>query len=255
MALTRREWRERRSGSGSNCLVEDAGDVDGLAADAVADLVAAAGAVGDDQVVARRPCARPAAATARPSRARRRWSRRRSRTRPAMPQQLDSIGLTSQPRHGAQHRLDRAHRAEGLLVAVAVQMRDAARPGPGRQDDVVPGARSAASSFLEQERRLRRPAATSSSGSIAMNLVAEGQEAGGLEPDDARALRDVGRQRVERAPRLRCAPRRPGRPTGRCARSRAAGRRPAASTRCSAVARRRAAPARRPRGSPARSSG
>ena len=51
MALTRREWRERRSGSGSNCLVEDAGDVDGLAGDAVADLVAATDPVGHDQIL------------------------------------------------------------------------------------------------------------------------------------------------------------------------------------------------------------
>ena len=76
---------------------QHARDMHRLAAGAVPDLVAARGAVGDDERVRRRPCARPAAATARPWRATRRSCRRHSRRLPAMPQQLDSIVSTSRP--------------------------------------------------------------------------------------------------------------------------------------------------------------
>ena len=134
-----------------------------------------------------------------------------------MPQQLDSIDLDVEARHAAQHALDRAHAAEGLLVAVAVEMRLAAvlvAQGEGGRA----GGDVRRQELLEEERRRgeRRDLGLRQE---AQELVAEGVEAGRLEPDDAarRARRAATARRACAAP-LR-APRRRGRPRGRCGRS------------------------------------
>ena len=85
-----------------------------------------------------------------------------------MPQQLDSIGRTSRPGTALQHRLDRAHRAERLLVAMAVQMRDPPALVGERQRD-APGREVGREHLLEQERRAAASGSTSAFGSSAEN--------------------------------------------------------------------------------------
>ena len=114
-----------------------------------------------------------------------------------MPQQLDSIVWTVEARHGSEHRLDRAHGAEGLLVAMAVQMRRAPALVGERQGHAA-GGEIGRERLLEQEggRRQRLDLRLRQQRG---ELVAEGEEAGRLEPDDPRAPRHEGRERVERA--------------------------------------------------------
>src|SRR5215207_2960992 len=148
--------------------------MDRLAADAIVDLVAAACAVGDDEVVAGGLAER--------------WEERQLGHGEG---DVDGLRVVAE---GA------GHAAAGLLVAVAVEMRLAALlvaqgEGGGAGGDVL------RQQLLDEERRRgeRRDLGLRQE---VQELVAEGVEAGRLEPDDAAARRDERRQRVERAPRL-----------------------------------------------------
>ena len=206
----------------------------GVAAGAVVDLMPAARAVGDDEVVRAGPADGGEQRQLRHGDARRRSCRRRSRRRPAMPQQLDSIGRTSRPGHAAEHRLDRAHGAEGLLVAMAVEMRGPAAGGRRAAASIRPAARSAARTSSKRNAAARQRLDLGR-GQQRRELVAEGEEAGGLEPDDARAARRRRARGRRACGAPRAAPRRrAGRQEGAPAAERAApgaGRRGAAGSR------------------------
>ena len=151
-------------------------------------------------------------------------------------------GLDLEAGHELQRRGAGAGGGEGLLVAMRVQHRFArraaraaarsGRPWPRRRRIPRRAWRCAASA-----RGSRRPAAS------AQQLVAQGQEARRLEPDDRHARGDVRRQRRDQAPRLARAPRRPGRRV-RKVRPQQSGR-PCPSRRDHVVAGARAARARR----------
>ena len=143
----------------------------------------------------RRPCAPPAAATARPWRSRCRSARPRSRScRPCRSSSTRSV-LTGEIGHQRQRLLHRAHRAERLLVAVAVQQRALLRQR--LQLELEPaGLLLAHQEFLEQEGvvgdRLRLLAQPHGE-----KLVAQGEQARRLEADDRHALGDERRSARE----------------------------------------------------------
>ena len=150
--------------------------MDRLAARQIADLVAAGGAVGDDDVLRRRPRAPPAAGRPRPSRATPPASRPGSRTRrPCRSRRRRSAA----PRAPApsQRRERGGEGAERFLVAMPVHMRGGRQrlAAPGRASP-APGTRSAA---------WRGPASASRSGAGQQRaeLVAQRQQAGRLQAD------------------------------------------------------------------------
>ncbi len=166
-----------------------------LASRAVADLVPARGAVGDDEGVGRRP------------------HRRQQAQLPHAQGHVGGFRLVAEGAgHAAAARLDRVHRqvrdepndplhrrqrAEALLVAVAVQHRLAF--GQGMKVEMeAPGLRLTRQELFEQQ-----GAPGHAPGVLArqqrQRLVAEGEEAGGLQPDHRHAGGDVGEQGVERA--------------------------------------------------------
>ncbi len=151
-------------------------------------------------------------------------ARPRSRTTPAMPQQVEVEGLDREVRDqpqrvGARRRRCRTPSGGNGRAAARscpASARAAARSGrPGARSRRIPrtAGRAPASALLAVARQQRR------------ELVAQGQKAGRLEPDDRRA-----RARPPARARRACAApppalRRPGRRRGRCGRSRAAARR------------------------------
>ena len=114
-----------------------------------------------------------------------------------MPQQLESTISTA--RSGkAQHIAHRAHRVERLLVTVAVHQRVLL----GRHERIeAAGAVLAGEEFLEQERALGETACVIAEAHH-QELVAQGQEARWLEPDDGGTARDVRRERGDDAARF-----------------------------------------------------
>ena len=218
---------------------------------AVVDLVAAGGAVGDDERVgvglAHRGQQRELAHRHRDVD---RVGAVAERAGHAAAARLH--GLDLQVRDQLEDALDRAHHAERLLVAMAVHQR-ALRDRLERQ--LEPPERGLAhEKFLEHQRvhrELLRAVGLDHRG----DFVAEAQDAARLEPDHVDAARDIRRDRRDHA--LGLAPRldRPCRPTGRCGRSRAGASNCPRAWRYAPCSRPPAAPSRRRRDSRARNSG
>ena len=137
----------------------------------------------------RAPRGPQAAATARPWPGRCRSSRHHSRRRPPCHSTTIRSIVRSSSGDQPQRALHRRHRAEGLLVAVAMQIGlPADRLQRQRQP---PGLRLAQQELLEQQAD-----AASRVGLLARDqrrkLVAQGEEAGRLQPDDALPARTCG---------------------------------------------------------------
>ena len=115
------------------------------------DLMAAARAVGHDQVA--RPALRTAGSSESSAICHRHVDRLRAiaeGARHAAAARLDRPDLEARDR--AQRRLDGAHRGKGLLVAMAVQMSDARRPGPCQTAGLIaPGIEIDGEQLLEQQ--------------------------------------------------------------------------------------------------------
>ena len=118
---------------------------------------------------------------------------------PAMPQQLDSTVSTFRPSMSAKRLLDCRHGCECLLVAVAVQqnVRLVPRDRPAMRPASVSRARNSSKRRACFARR-----SASATGQHREEFVAQGEQAGRLEPDDGHAAGDEGLRRIQHAPRL-----------------------------------------------------
>ena len=208
--------------------LEHARDVQRLAAGAVGDLVAAAGAVGDDDRV-RRACASPAAGSARPSASRRRNARPRSRScRPCRSSEVSiscGCGAGNQAQHVQDRRSPRRTPSGGNGRAAG----SAAASGLKREREAA-GLRLAREEFLEQQRLLARRSRALSPSPIASASSRRVSRHDGSSPTigDAAPRRTAAARRAARAAsRLRLVDH--ARWPGRCGRSNG-GRRPCATS-------------------------
>ena len=170
-------------------LRQNLGHVYRLSIAAVGDLVPAGGAVGHDQRVGDRPCAPPAAATVRPWPSTSRNARPRSRSCRPCRSSSTSITLTARSGHQRQRLLHGAHRAERLLVAMAVQQRRLLGSGFSSSSAGPPSSRAPG---IPRTGRRCRDRLRLRAEAHREELVAQGEQARRLQADHRHALATNG---------------------------------------------------------------